>query len=66
MTLCACMNFKYMLEVLISIALHGALFRHMRNFLLGVLSTPGSLFRHTFSKNTLNIKIYAIINIFVS
>jgi hypothetical protein len=38
-------------------ALHGALVRHMRIFLLGGLSTPGPLFRHTFSKNTLNIKI---------
>jgi hypothetical protein len=28
-------------------------------YLLGDLSTPGSLFRHTFPKNTLNIKIYA-------
>jgi hypothetical protein len=34
-------------------------------FLLGGLSTPGSLFRHTFSKNTLNIKIYAFRFFFV-
>jgi hypothetical protein len=35
-------------------------------FLLRDLSTPGSLFRHTFPKNTLNIKIYAFKIIFLS
>jgi hypothetical protein len=35
-------------------------------YLLGDLSTPGSLFRHTFPKNTLNIKIYAFGLVFFS
>jgi hypothetical protein len=50
----------------ISIALHGSLFRHMGIFLLRDLSTHGSLFRHTFPKNSLNIKIYAFRIIFLS
>jgi hypothetical protein len=44
------MNFKCMLV---------SLFRHIGIFLLEDLSTPGSLFSHTFPKNTLNIKRYA-------
>jgi|LakMenEpi03Aug12_release.lakeMendotaPanAssembly.Ray.scaffolds.fasta_scaffold3968758_1 hypothetical protein len=41
------------------INLHGALFRHMGIFLFAGLSTPDSLFRHTSSENSLNVKIYA-------